>query len=153
MGTALQIVHCTSVFLEEEYARFVRDRETEPIATWFAADGTEHRHKRTKIAQVGKHIAVRRLRTKNEFLQQRYFVISSTGARTCLVPEAVVLTCKTIWAHFEGQRAVAAHPRALGHNSILVRHNCWDGAVAAGCFRRTLQLERATLLHLARRFK
>ena len=151
-GRALEIVQCTTQVLRQEYTQFVSSRQDEALATWYGADGTSHKYKKSKLKKIGRHIAVRRLRHTTEFLQQRFFIIASNGSRSFLIPEAIVLSCKTVWAHFNQQRSMSQHPRELGHRGVLVRHGCWDGAVAKPCHKRSMQLEEATLLHLARRF-
>ena len=149
-GVALQIVACVGQFLLCEDRDFIHNRREEPICVWFASDGTEHRYKKSKLARLGSGIAIRRLRAKADFLQQRLFCFDSCGGRCSLIPEAVVMLNKTVWAHFEQQRHVAPHPRFLGHRLTLVQHGCWDGVVVGGCHKHSLQLEQVVLLKLQR---
>ena len=42
-SNALQIVACCERFLSVEYRDFVLARQSSPLCTWYASDGTEHR--------------------------------------------------------------------------------------------------------------
>ena len=117
----LRLVDCVMRFMLSECHTFIAERKHEPMLVWYGFDGTEHRYKKSKLSCIGKHMTVRRLRAKQEFLQHRCFYIGAIGGTCAMAFEAVLLTSKTVWSHFEAYRQSAVHPRLHSHVSILVK--------------------------------
>ena len=127
-----RLVSLGAVWLRRDAATFIQDRLQEPLLCWYCADGTEHSFKHSSLISLGSRLAVRRLKTKHEFLVQRYFIVDGGGRSVCLLPTPVVMLNKTIWCHFQQMRETATSCRLQGHVSVLVEHAVFDGAVAHG---------------------
>ena len=88
---------------------------------------------------------VRSQRSAGEWLIQRTFLLTESGARAVLFSQPRKMKTKTAWAHFQATRELGMVGRECGLTGLVVQHTVLDRAIQSSLSRHMEELHNLIL--------
>lgn len=127
----------------------IMSRAHRPIAIVYSSDSTPLRTKQRWLLEADGLLIVRRAKSSDDSLLQRFFIYDTTRDVRIVLTDPVLLEDKSSRSHFSAQRLHFPLPRAMGHRARCLHHHVWGGAARSSCERRALQLHEAHHVHMS----
>ena len=116
-------------FLEAAVLKFLRDHAQEVQAISYQSDATPQVVLETFTDTDGPRRRLNRSRRTGEFVLERLFAITASGARSVLLQWPARIADKTTWTHVTLAANTIKFPFQYGCDAVNVVHVCFDGAL------------------------